>query len=299
LEKGLIVDLSATANTKTMKYLLYFMVTTVLVYCASTIFGLFIRGRLVDFVPPSLDEVQNVPSQEMKKRPFQDYKKIWERNLFSVTVDEERQVEKEDLLSKLDRLSLTSLSCSLVGTIINEGGKSWAIIKDEQNNMQDKYVVGSKIKNAKIVMILRNKVVLNINGKDELLVMGIEKIRSEQKKEGGKPGENGAQSTYRLSKAFVQNSMNNISQIMANVRIKPYFENSRPSGFRISRIKKGSVIKTMGFQAGDIIKSVNGQDILTAQDIMRVYGEFQESDSFKIGIVRGNQEMTLNFKVRE
>jgi general secretion pathway protein C len=114
----------------------------------------------------------------LNKPPLDHFKSIWERNLFAVAVDEEKAVEPKKLLSKIDELSLTSLNCTLMGTIIEENGESWAIIQDNQTKNQGRYSIGSLVNGAKVVMILRNKVVLNIDGRDELLVMGIEKLRS-------------------------------------------------------------------------------------------------------------------------
>ena len=85
---------------------------------------------------------------------------------------------------------------------------------------------------------------------------------------------------------------------MSKVSIKPYLKNGKPDGFTISRIKEGSILKTMGFEDGDILKRVNGQDIRTAEDIMRLYSTMKDSSFFSIGITRNDKVKTLNFKVR-
>jgi general secretion pathway protein C len=271
---------------------------SVIVFFASTIMIVYIQYRFVDQIPASMDAF-NTPRTTKRESPqFQEYRKVWERNLFSVIVDEEDRIEEVDLLSKLDQLSLTSLNCSLIGTIINEGGESWAIIKDNQSNAEEKYAVGSTIKNAKVVMILRNKVVLNIDGKDELLVMGIEKIRAEKKEEDATSGKTENVATYKVSKEFMQNSINNVGRLMSKVRVKPYFEKGKPAGFLLKRIKEGSILTTMGFKKGDIIQNVNGKNIFTTQDIMGLYGDLKESTLFSVGVLRDGKEMTLNFKVR-
>ena len=294
------MELLGVLAYKRLKYLFYTLLVTVAVYFINTLFIFYMDLRLADYSPASLDEVP-VPQQRTSNiRPHQYYKRIWERNLFSVKTDETEKFEKDDLTTQIDKLSLTSLNCTLIGTIINEGGNSLAIIKDNQTKRQDRYRVGSTVSGAKVVLILRNRVVLNINGKDELLVMGIEKIRTEkavdEKSIKGDTKEEVV--TYKVSKGFVQESINNVAQIMSKVRIRPYFENGRPAGFKINRIKKGSIFKTMGFENNDIVKTVNGQDIHSAEDIMRLYNTLKDSNFFSIGIVRNNQTKTLNYKVR-
>ena len=285
---------------KKLKTIFYLSLVTMAVYFINTLFIFYINRKLMDYLPPSLDEI-NIPHQESNQiHAYQYFQRIWERNLFSVTIDESEKAGAIDLMSQIDELSLTSLNCTLIGTIINERGNSWAIIKDNQSKGQDKYTVGSTISGAKVVMILRNKVVLNIDGKDELLVMGIEKIRAEKSgnTNGNRVDSKAAITTYKISKDFVKESINNVAQIMSKVRIKPYFKEGKPEGFIISRIKEGSLFKTMGFEDGDIIKGINGQHVHSAEDMIKFYNTLKDSNFFSISIKRNNQVKTLNFRVR-
>jgi general secretion pathway protein C len=294
------VDVLGSDALKNLKYIFYLILVTMAVYTLSTVVLFVLDLKMVNVVPPAQVVANGSAQRATRDKPLNAYRSIWERNLFAVTVDEDEQRRAESLAAKIDQLSLTSLNCTLIGTIINEGGDSWAIIRDNQSKRQDKYTVGATIRGAKVRMILRNKVVLNINGKDELLVMGIERIRAEgpgDRKVGVAKG-SGDTSTYNISKNLVQNSINNVAEIMSKVRIKPHFKDGEPDGFRISRIKQGSIFKTMGFKSGDVIKSVNGQPVQTAEDIMRLYETMKDSSYFNIGITRDNQEKTLNFKVR-
>ena len=85
---------------------------------------------------------------------------------------------------------------------------------------------------------------------------------------------------------------------MSTARVRPFFKDGKAAGFQIRKIKQGSIFKTMGFQDNDIIKSVNGQDIRSAQDIMNLYSALKDSNFFSIGIARNSQNKTLNYKVR-
>ena len=294
------IDVLGSDALKNLRYIFYLILVTMAAYTLSTIVLFLLDLKMVSYVPPAHVVVNGGAQKANRAKPFNAYRSIWERNLFAVTVDENEQKRAESLAAKIDQLSLTSLNCTLIGTIINEGGESWAIIKDNQNNREGKFAVGSTIRGAKVRMILRNKVVLNINGKDELLVMGIERIRADglgdrKLSVAESPGDT---STYNISKDLVQNGVNNVAEIMSKVRIKPHFKDGKAVGFKISRIKQGSIFKTMGFKSGDVIQSVNGQPVQTAEDIMRLYETMKDSSYFNIGITRGNQAKTLNFKVR-
>ncbi|MDL1967204.1 MAG: hypothetical protein LWW97_01315 [Deltaproteobacteria bacterium] len=72
----------------------------------------------------------------------------------------------------LEALKHTDLKLRLYGTITaNDKQTAYAVIKEQKAKIQRLYRVGDKIQNATVKMILREKVVLNINGRDEILEM--------------------------------------------------------------------------------------------------------------------------------
>ncbi len=293
------MDFAAIAQSDKVRYLGLFIIVTLGVYLISTVVVFYTNWTTARLAPPFVEEAASVDAASRTDRPLDFYRAVWERNLFSVKVQEDELERRRKLMDQIDRLALTSLNCTLIGTIIHEGAGSWAVIMDNQSGKQDRYTVGDEFRNAEVVMILRNQVVLNINGKNERLIMGIEKIRAEdQDLEPGAAESPGGVETYKISKDFVAQSVNNIAQIMSTVRVKPHFEDGKPAGFRVSNIKSESVLKTMGFQEGDVIRSVNGQEIRTAEDVMRLYNTLKDSSFFGIGLVRNGQPTTLNFKVR-
>jgi general secretion pathway protein C len=300
MEREVAMDISGVLNYRNLRLVFPFLLLTVAVYFASNLFLFFMNLRLAQYSPPSIDGPSSARQKSSALPLRKEYKAIVERNLFAVKRDESSKGKEGDLLANLDKLALTSLNCTLIGTVIHENAESWAIIKDNQSNREEKVSVGSMFGEAKVVMILRNKVVLNFKGKDELLVMGIEKIRAERlaQEKAGKDQVPGEGSTYKISKDFVQNSMNDLPKIMSTVRIRPYIKDGKSQGFQISRIKEGSLLKTMGFEDDDIIQSVNGQDILSPEDAMKLYNTLKDSSFFSITIVRKNQPITLNYKVR-
>ena len=295
---------------KHLRYFVYFILVSLAAYFISTLFLFYTKLRLVDHSSAGQVAMTIPVEKPLTKPPLEHFKRIWERNLFAVAV-EEKAVEPKNLLSKIDELSLTSLNCTLMGTIIEEDGESSAIIQDNQTKNQGRYSIGSLVSGAKVVMILRNKVVLNIDGRDELLVMGIEKLRSsapDAERTASEPGKQPARparstpradtATQTISRDLLQENINNMAQMMSKVRVMPYMKDGKPEGFRVSQIKEDSLFKSMGFQNGDVIRSINGQDILSAEDMMKAYNALKDNRSFSITILRNNQPKTLNLRVR-
>lgn len=295
------MDAARIINYRNLKLAYWFFLITAAVYFASSLFIFLMDMKLANYSPQWKDLTVTVQTKSMGPSSLKEYKALLERNLFAVKMDESKQSNEKDLLANLDKLALTSLNCTLIGTVVNENGDSWAIIRDNQSNKEEKVTVGSDVSGAKVVLILRNKVVLNFNGKDELLVMGIEKIRADKTAlEQADKGAGGAEeaSAYKISKDFVEATMNDLPKIMATVRIRPFMKDGKPQGFKISQLKEGSLLKTMGFQDEDIIKGVNGQEIRSPEDMMKLYTSLKDSSFFSVTVMRKNQLKTLNYKVR-
>jgi general secretion pathway protein C len=293
------MDLQGALSYSNLRIFFYFLLLTAATYLASDLLIFFTELKLANHASRWVEQPFSPQAKPGITTTQKDYKALMERNLFAIKPDEARSAKETDLLANLDKLALTSLNCTLIGTVIQEGGNSWAIIRDNQSNKEEKASVGSMISGAKVVMILRNKVVLNFNGKDELLVMGIEKIRAENVKQERAGKETGLEEeAFKLSKEFVASSINDLPKIMSTVRVRPFLKDGKPQGFKISNLKEGSLLKTMGFQDEDVIKGVNGQDINSPEDVMKLYNTLKDSTFFSVTVLRNNQAKTLNYKVR-
>ncbi|PKN64432.1 MAG: hypothetical protein CVU57_14425 [Deltaproteobacteria bacterium HGW-Deltaproteobacteria-15] len=270
-------------------------------YFASSVVVFVNDLKLVNDMPQEKDNPSADQPRSIDSSPQREYKAFLERNLFAVKVQEESKGNKEkDLIANLDKLALTSLNCTLVGTVVNESGDSWAIIRDNQSKKDEKVTAGSHYAEARVVLILRNKLVLNFKGKDELLVMGIERIRADNfaKRQPDDVEDIDDPLTFNISKEFIDESITDVSKLLTTVRIRPFLQDGKPGGFRISSLKEGSILNTMGFHNKDVFKSINGQDIHSPEDVNRLFNTLKESNSFSISILRNSQLKTFNYTVR-
>jgi type II secretory pathway component PulC len=99
-----------------------------------------------------------------KKRP--DSQAILKRNLFGPPP----KAAKPAITEQAAPLAATSLDLSLLGTITGPPTDRRAIILDKKKKLQDIYYQGDMVQGALIKEIQRGKIILNRNGKDEILV---------------------------------------------------------------------------------------------------------------------------------
>jgi len=181
--------------------------------------------------------------------------------------------------------------------VVSERGSSWAVIHDLDSDRQEMATVGSVVAGARVVSIGKDRVVLNVDGREELLVLGAEGTRSAGGRDDQGPRES-ATSTYVLSREVVRETLENLPALMTQARAELYFKEGRAEGFQLSQIQDGSLIKSVGFQDGDVIRSVNGQEVRSLEDAIEIYQKFGDSDSFTIGILRGERTKTLHVRIK-
>ena len=154
----------------TRKILLPLLLITVLSISAVELFYTFgekylQRGR-EKATQPSVAEVAE-PEQIIKdvKKPIDD-SIITRRNLFA---SREGSAIKAKQTTPVTQLEMSSLDVVLMGTVSGTDDGQRAIIYDKKDKKQELFQVGDYIQQAIIKQILRGKVILSLNGKDEFL----------------------------------------------------------------------------------------------------------------------------------
>ena len=115
---------------------------------------------------PEQKQVAAVTSQHSAE---QDARRVLERNLFGPPPSAGK--DKTSGTQPTADLQPTTLSLVLMGTIIGPGEENRAIILEKNKKNQDIYRQGEVVQGAVLKEILRKKVVLTYNNKDEILDM--------------------------------------------------------------------------------------------------------------------------------
>ena len=238
--------------------------------------------------------------------PPGDYKAITERNIFNSGTEKiAPKAQKVDI----EQLKQTDLKLKLWGTVTGQKGRAYAVIEDAKTREQNLYHAGDTIQNALVKLILREKVVLNVDNQDEILAM--EEISSRrggagaaQKRVRAASGTGGQKlpvSRYprkiKLKGNQIQTAMENLGQLMEQATLRPHIEEGQPSGISITAIKPNAIFRKMRLRNGDVITGVNGNPIGSVDDAARVFEEFSSGSNIQLQIKRRGREQTLDYSI--
>jgi general secretion pathway protein C len=233
-----------------------------------------------------------ISPQDATFHPISYYGDIIERNLFNSKKGAGQHVEQ----LAIETLEPTDLKLKLLGTVSGDNKDAYAVIEDTAEKQQNLYRIGDSIQNATLRMILREKVVLRVNGKDEILgieeVQGSQKTRMYSKRTGTSPSQNIA-----LKRSQIESAVTDVNTLMKQIRIRPHFRNGKPDGLRLTGIRPNSIFYNMGLKSGDIITGVNNNNIESVDDVLKFYQSLQSSSSVRLQIKRRGRPRTINYNI--
>jgi len=266
---------------------------TIAVYFSISGFYKIATYRL-DPLPPSrvagdrqISSVEDEPSY-----PLSYYQPIVKRNLFNTNKD----AGSKPVSIKVETLKQTELKLKLWGTVSGLGGQTYAVIEEAKSRQQNLYKVGDAVQNATVKMVFREKVILSVNGQDE--VLEIEEIRG--RASGRRPPQtatNSRRQKITLKRSQIESSVKNVNELMKQVKIRPHTENGQAAGLMLSSIQRNSIFRRMGLRSGDVITGVNGSSLVSVDDALKIYENMKSSSNMSIEIKRRGRNRTIDYNI--
>ncbi len=232
--------------------------------------------------------------------PVSAYKAVLDRNLFETRSTTAPKAGKVDVES----LEETKLKLKLWGTVSGSKDGDYAVIEDVKAREQNLYRTGDAIQTATVKEIFREKVVLTVNGKDEILQMQEMKSGKFLSRSGGLPGskkvKKGTVRAQRISlrRSYIERSMTDVASLMTQVQIQPHMENGVPAGLALSSIKPNSIFRRMGLRNGDIITGVDGSEISSVDDALKLVDNLKSSSNLSVQLKRRGREKNIEYSIR-
>ena len=251
----------------------------------------------------------NIREEKTRKAPTKkaletatlgDFNVIAERNIFGSSgkpVEKGPEMEKEPKVDDIEKLEPTSLKIVLVGTVNGPRQNSFAVIEETAKKQQGLYKTGDTVLNATIRRILRGKVVLRVGEKDEILEMTQNDIKS-GKGDRASQSASGEGYTITIGQKDLQDSINNINQLLTEVRIRPNMSGGKPDGLALTYMKQGSIFTKLGLKKGDIITGLNGKPINSPEDAFAFYKSLETGSDLSLSVRRNGKQEVINYQFR-
>jgi general secretion pathway protein C len=293
-------------------WLVHLLFITAAACLIAAFFSLIIEHRLA-FLPLSAGARRTPASVSQKIEPYEHYAAILERNVFSpgdkglklLPLAEKRKNQKGPGASK-EGVRAGPGGYRLMGTVAGPKNQSWAILQNNVSRKQEIHRARETMNGGKIVQISRNQIVIERDGKTEILAISEqpEAISHRPARRATAPHSRGevvnklSANRFLVNREDVTAAVGNINQFMTQARLKPHFDKGRPVGYSVTEIKPGSLIEKLGLKNSDIIKKVNGMVVTRPEEVMQAYTQLQRDSNIELEIERGGRLEILHYEVR-
>ncbi len=271
------------------------MALSIAVYLGVDVFYRFVDVQLMP-VKSVETSVGVAPDRVLEKLPLlTHYGKISERGLLGGPVKGGIEAETEEMgEEQIAALKPTRLGIVLLGTVSGPERVAFAVMEEKGKRSQGLYHTGDKVQGALIKKVLRGKVILEVNGKDEILEME----QAKTGKGGRGAGNRSRGDTITVAHDDLQKSLGNINALLTQVRIRPLIKNGQPDGLVLSRIKANSIFSKLGLKDGDVVKKIDNQLIKSPDDAFAFYNRLKSGAELSLEIARGSETKTLNYRFK-
>lgn len=287
----------AQINQKHIKMGLNLIFITCMAYFGVKTFYSFFEGGHRS-LKSAAKGLQSNPLEEIadkkgkKSEPFDSYADVSKRNLFK----SESKSEKEKKLD-VSNLKETGLNLKLWGTIQSSEGDSYAVIEDSSKKDQQLYKPGDRINNSTLKMVLREKVVLTVDGVDEVLQMEKSDKGQASSRNGFSGRGRGDEKEIPIPRREVEAAMGDVNNLMRQISLKPHISDGKPDGISVSSVQPNSIFKKAGLQSGDVIISIDGREIKTFEDVMGMYESMKSATRIEMQVKRQDTPVTLVYNL--
>ena len=100
-----------------------------------------------------------------------------------------------------------------------------------------------------------------------------------------------------VDRSLLDHYAKNVDDIYKNIGVKEVKEGGKLKGFSITFVRRGSPFAKLGIKRGDVIKSINGQEINSYNAAFETYKNIENIENLTMVIQRGKEEMELEYEI--
>ena len=288
---------------------------------------ILIISSLLQQTPPKLKIKTKIKIKKIKKKKpasFINIDKILKNDLFDTFIESlPEQPMKKSLISPIPEVPLARikpapiikkpefvnpLPIKLKGIIqSNDELKSIAMIEDETQK-EGLYHLGEKIKDAQLIKLSRNKIVLlRANGQQEIFSLRQDvDFLGETQPSGQEKWKYAIKKiddfNFEIDPKELKTDIPQLSELIEELSLGTAYENNNPLGIKVGKVDPNELGFVVGLRSNDIITSVNNINTINIKNRIKIYDELsnvKKGDNIQVGLIRNNINSTINYKMKK
>ena len=100
-----------------------------------------------------------------------------------------------------------------------------------------------------------------------------------------------------VDRILLEHYTKDMKRIYKEIGISEVKKGDKIDGFRVTFVKRGTPFAKLGLQRGDILKSINGQELESYNAAFEAYKNINKATNVTLVVQRGNKEMELEYEI--
>jgi type II secretion system protein C len=202
----------------------------------------------------------------------------------------------------------TDLPVKLIATVVTKPSKysSALIVEDKRGEDAQIYTIGDSLMGEAVIEeILWRKVLIRKDGELQAIPMDAHQVLAKPKGRDSKDGvdtdgiEKTDENQFTVPQSVVDNALEDLDKMASQVRVRPHRDSDgNVDGYRLSAIRRGTLLDKLGVKNGDIVHEVNGYSLNSSSGAMTAFQSLQSESAFQFDISRRNKRRTIKYDIR-
>jgi general secretion pathway protein C len=278
-------------------------------FCVADLTILHVRPMMLPKEAPPLPPQKDAHS---RSQSLADYNPILDRNIFNEDglIPQALAEKDQDLLMKSRPAVPSQLPLQLLGTIVHYNPKfSIATVNVTSKSKASSYRNEEDIEGlAKVSKIERKRLTfLNLNNRrlefieipeESTFAFSVQNLPVAQGP--GEIIEKKGQYEFAIKRNDLESMLQNLGALLQQARMEPVFspDGVGIEGFKFVSIQPGSAYEKFGFQVGDMIRTVNNEQVNSPQKAMEMFPLLRSSNFVQLGVERNGREEAFSYTIQ-
>lgn len=103
---------------------------------------------------------------------------------------------------------------------------------------------------------------------------------------------------YEIDRQMLNEQLEDLNALGRQARVIPHYRDGKPQGFKIVGVRPGSLYSHIGVRSGDVLQSVNGEEISSPNKALELYERLKNSDNVTVDVERRGRKVTLEYQIK-
>jgi|SRR5215471_1569798 len=198
-----------------------------------------------------------------------------------------------------------AIQVKLLGTLLGTTASwSFATVLDSARQKSMTVRVGDRVRDAEVVEILRDRLVVIRDGRREIVTADVVEAGrppvpvSPSDRSLGSGIRSVDESNYEVSRTEMEEMLRHLDEIMTQARAIPAYRDGRPEGFRFFSVRPDSVYAKLGIASGDVVRRINGFALDRPENALEAYSRLKDASRIEVELDRNGTSIRRSLAIR-